>query len=300
MKLAVTGANGAVGQAILRGARLSRPAPFEMVAVVRSERAAAEVRPLLTATARVARVSYSDAASLRAAFDGAEAVIHLAGILVERPDSTYEDANVETTRRVAEAAKRSGVIKLVLISAIGADERSTNRYWRTKGQAEAVVSASGVAHAVVRVPVLLGRGTEAAAALRRRLSRGIILLLDGGRTLQQPLAVDDLARAAITACQLGIAKDRTLELVGPVSLPDREIVARAAHLTRRRIRIIPVPAAPVRLMLAVLRRIAPRGFSADALEVLTTDTSIDPAPAARELGIDLTGLDDMIRESAEP
>jgi uncharacterized protein YbjT (DUF2867 family) len=307
MKVAVTGANGAVGRAILRGARSHRPAPLDLVAAVRSERAAAELRPLVAEAAGVARVSpgvarvsYDDLASLGAAFAGAAAVIHLAGVLVERPDSTYEDANVETTRRVAHAARHSGVGKLVLVSAIGADQKSANRYWRTKGEAEVAVWTSGLAHTVLRVPMLLGRGTEGAAALRRRLGRRAVLLIGGGRTLQQPLDVDDLARAALIACTPGIARDRTLELAGPVSVPAREIVERAARLTGCRIRIISVPRPPVRLALAMLRRVAARGFSPDALEVLETDTKVDAAPAARELGIDLTGLDDMIRHSLEP
>jgi len=297
MRLVVTGANGAVGRAILRRARSHRPAPLEVVAAVRSERAAAELRALLAPAASVARVSYDDAASLGAAFDGASAVIHLAGVLVERPDSSYEAANVETTRRVADAARRSGVGKLVFVSAIGADAKSPNRYWRTKGEAEALVRASAVPHTVLRVPVLLGHGTEAAAALRRRLGRRVVPLLDGGRTLQQPLDVHDLARAAIVACPPGIAENCSLELVGPISLPDRAIVERAARLTGRRIWIISVPTPPVRLALSVLRRVAVRGVSPDVLEVLTTDTRVDPAPAAGELGVALTGLDDMIRHS---
>jgi NADH dehydrogenase len=294
MRVAVTGANGAVGRAILRGAP-----HLDLVAAVRSERAAAELRPLPGA-ARVVRISYDDAASLGAAFEGAAAVIHLAGILVERPGSSYEDANVETTRRVADAVKRGGVAKLVFVSAVGADTRSANRYWRTKGEAEAVVRASGVSHTILRVPMLLGRGTEATVALRRRLGHRAVPLLGHGRTLQQPLAVDDLARAALIACDPVVAKDRTLELAGPISVPGREIVERAARLTARRVRIVSVPVWSVRLALAILRRAGHRGFSPDALDVLTTDTTLDPAPAARELGLALTSLDDMIRESLQP
>lgn len=297
MRLVVTGANGAVGRAILRGARFHRPAPLEVVAAVRSDRAAAALGPLVAPTAVVARVSYDDAASLGAAFHGASAVIHLAGVLVERPGSSYEAANVETTHRVADAARRSRVGKLVFVSAVGADATSANRYWRTKGQAERLVSASAIPHTVLRVPMLLGHGTEAAAALRRRLGRRVVPLLDGGRTLQQPLDVDDLARAAIAACHPGIAENCSLELAGPVSLPDRAIVERGARLSGRRIRIVSVPTPPVRLALSILRRVAARGVSPDVLEVLTTDTRVDPAAAARELGIALTGLDDMIRHS---
>jgi hypothetical protein len=58
-----------------------------------------------------------------------------------------------------------------------------------------------------------------------------------------------------------------------------------------------VPTPPVRLALSVLRRVAARGVSPDVLEVLTTDTRADPAPATLELGIALTELDDMIRHS---
>jgi NADH dehydrogenase len=288
MKVVVTGANGAVGRAMLR--RVARP---EIVAVVRSERAAAELRAVAGA-APVVRVSYDDAPSLAAAVAGATAVVHLAGILVERGDSTYAHANVETTRRVVEAAARAGVAKLVLVSAVGADERSTNRYWRSKGDAEAVVRASGVAHTILRVPMLLGHGTEAAAALRRRLEGRVVALLAGGRTRQQPLAVTDVAHAALIAGDPAAATGRTLELAGPTAVTERHLLERAARLVGRRVRIVPVPVPAARLALAVLRR------AGDALEVLTTDTRLDPAPAARALGLTLTSLDDMIRESLEP
>ena len=142
--------------------------------------------------------------------------------------------------------------------------------------------------------------SRAAGALRRRLGHRMVPLLGHGRTRQQPLAVDDLARAALIACDSSVARDRTLELVGPVSVPGREIVERAARLMGRRISVVPVPVGPVRFALAIVRRAGGRGFSPEALEVLTRDTKLDPAPAARELGIALTSLDDMIRESLRP
>ena len=296
MKVVVTGANGAAGRAIVATARSHR---LDLVAAVRSERAAAVIRAL-DSTTGVARVSFDDGASLDAALAGAAAVIHLPGILVERGDATYEVANVETTRQTVEAATRQGVRKIVLVSAVGADARSANRYWSTKGVAEALVRASGIPYTVLRVPMLLGRGTTAAVALRRRLRHRRSWLLDGGRTLQQPLDVDDLARAAIAACDAGVAPDRTLDLVGPVAVPAREIVERAARMRGERIRIIAVPASPLRLALWVARHVTGHGFSPETLEVLTTDTRLDPRGAARACGIELTPLDRTIERSLEP
>jgi uncharacterized protein YbjT (DUF2867 family) len=299
LTVVITGANSAAGRAILRRAARETP-PRGIVAAVRSDGAARALGPLPGSGSRVARVSYADPATLEAAFRGAAAVIHLAGILVERPGSTYEEANVETARGVVAAARRSGVPRLVLASAVGADPAATNRYWRSKGVAEGTVRASGLAYAILRLPLLLGRGTEGAAALRRHLSHAVAVMPGGGRALQQPLDVEDLARAALAATDPALGPGCILDLVGPVSLSQRELLGRAAQLAARRVRVWPVPTRLVHVALALRRRLAGPGFSPDALEVITTDTSLDPAPAATALGLRLTSLDEMIRHGLEP
>src|ERR1700680_2255077 len=133
MKIVITGANSAVGQAILRCGPKHEATTNTFVAAVRSARAAEQIRAETGNANGGVRISYDDPASLDAAFQGASAVIHLAGILVESPDSTYEQANVASTRSVADAAKRNAVQKLILVSATGADETSSNRYYHTKG-----------------------------------------------------------------------------------------------------------------------------------------------------------------------
>src|SRR5271170_6564930 len=106
MKIVITGANSAVGQAILRCAPKHEGATNTFVAAVRSARAAEQIRSQAGTADGVVRISYEDPASLDAAFQGASAVIHVAGILVESPASTYEQANVASTRGVVDAAKR--------------------------------------------------------------------------------------------------------------------------------------------------------------------------------------------------
>jgi uncharacterized protein YbjT (DUF2867 family) len=297
MKVVITGANSAVGQAILRYVPEQGAMPITFVAAVRSDRAAEEVRPLLSGANTVVRISYDEPGSLSEAFKGASAVIQLAGVLVEGPGSTYEQANVAPTRSVVEAAKRSAIEKLVFVSSTGANETSTNGYWRSKGQAEALVRASGLTYTVLRVPLLRGCGTEGTAALKRNASKGRAMLIGGGRNLQQPLDVNDLARAAINATHRSVADNRTLELVGPVALPDREIVERASRQMGRRVQIWPFPKTLASLAVAIRKRRGRPGFSQDALDVITADTNLDPRPAARELGIQLTGIDEMIKNS---
>jgi uncharacterized protein YbjT (DUF2867 family) len=267
------------------------------VAAVRSARAAEQIRSAAGEALGVVQISYDDPASLNAAFQEASAIIHLAGILVESPDSTYERANVESTRAVVDAAKRSGVQKIVLVSATGADETSGNRYYRTKGQAESLVRRSGLNFTVLRAPLLLGTGTAGGAALGRHVSHSRAKLIGGGRNFQQPLSVNDLARAAVAATNLKVANNLVLDLVGPVSLPERELVERAAHLLGRQVRIGSIPKSWFSLVLAIRQRLGKPGFSRDALEVITSDTGLNPQPAASALGIELTGIDEMIKDS---
>jgi NADH dehydrogenase len=298
MQIAIGGANSAVGQAILRCGSEQEGASNTLVAAVRSDRAAKQIAPLLGTASRAARISYDDPASLDAAFRGASAVIHLAGILVERRGSTYEQANVAPTRSVVEAAKRCAVEKFVLVSATGADEKSSNGYYRSKGQAEALVRESGLCYTILRAPLLLGPGTEGAAALLRNASSGKAKLIGGGRNLQQPLCVNDLARAALVAAQPAIARNRTLDLVGPLSLPERELVERTARLLGREVRITSIPKALLCFALAVRRRVSGPGFSPDVVDVITADTNLNSQLAASELGIRLTGIDEMIKNSS--
>ncbi len=297
MRIVITGANSASGQAILRCAAEAGVAPNALVAAVRSERATDEIRPLLGEGCSLAKISYDDPSSLDAAIRGASAIIHLAGILVERPGSTYEQANVAPTRSVVAAAKRCAVDKFVLISATGADEKSSNGYYRTKGEAEAVVRASGLCYTILRAPLLLGPATEGAEALARNARSHRATLIGGGRNFQQPLYVDDLARAAIAASQSSVASNRTLDLVGAVSLPERELVERAAGLLGRRVRVNSIPKGLLSFLLAIRRRVFGPGFSPDVVEVLTANTRLDARPAASELGIQLTGIDEMIKKS---
>jgi NADH dehydrogenase len=221
----------------------------------------------------------------------------VAGILVERPGSTYPQANVAPVRGVVEAAKRCAAEKFVLVSATGADEKSSNGYYRTKGQAEALVRSSGLCYTILRAPLLLGPATEGAAALTRNARGRKAKLIGGGRNLQQPLYVDDLARAALAAAQLSVARNRTLDLVGPVALPERELVERAARMLGHEVRVRSIPKGLLSFALTIRQRVSGPGFSADAVEVITADTRLDPRPVASELGIRLTGIEEMIENS---
>jgi NADH dehydrogenase len=291
-RVVVTGANSAIGRVVVALA-LER-AGLELVAAVRSPRAAARLPAIPAAAGRVALVDYADGAALAAAFEGASALIHLPGLLIETRESPYELANVAATRAAVAAAQAAGIGKLVLLSACGADARSQNRFFRTKGEAEQLVRGAGLPYTIVRCPLVLGCGAAGDLALARQARSHLAPLLGGGAQLEQPIDARDVAQALLEAAiDAGRARDCTLELVGPECLELRELVRRAARLEGRSARILPIP-----LWLArAATRLKRGGVTPDVIEVLTTHRPHDPSDATRALGIELTPLDPLLRRS---
>lgn len=295
-KLVVSAANSALGRVLLERALL-RP-ELELVALVRSARAEAELPPLPRERAHALRADYSESAALRAACAGASGVIHLAGILIESRATRYPEANVETCRALVDAARASGVPKFVLISAVGADARSPNPFWRSKGEAEALVRASGLAYTILRLPLVLGCKNAGVQAVAREIKTTLLPLPGGGVNIEQPIDARDAADGALhAALELACARDATLDLVGPESIALRELVQRAARLVGRSPYVVPVPVALLRQLLALRTTLFGPGFSPEVIDVMLADARFDPLPAAKALGIELRRLDETLAHS---
>ena len=131
MLIAVTGATGFVGRHITTV--LARRG-HTVRALVRDPHRASTLESL---GVELIPGDLGDAGALTTLMRGANAVVHLVGIIVEMGPATFHTVHVEGTRRVVEAARRAGVERFVHMSAVGArDEPGATPYYRTKWHAE--------------------------------------------------------------------------------------------------------------------------------------------------------------------
>jgi NADH dehydrogenase len=291
MTIAVTGANSSVGLSLL--AQLADREQVDVIACVRSEGAASSLPRSPRIAARV--VPYDDVARLSAALKGAECVVHLAGILIEWRGTSYETANVATAEAVARAAADAGVGHLVLVSVIGADARSTNRYFRTKGQAEDAFARSGIPSTIVRTPILLGPGTAGAAALARTVQAGRARLLGGGGYTMRPLDVDDLSEAIISICGTRPVGTVLHELVGPEPVTYRALVERAARTVGVEVALGSMPIGTAKVGAWLRSRLKRGGVTPTVIDVITRDEVVEKN-ADGAIGISLTPLDETLKK----
>ena len=285
MKIAVTGANSSVGQNLL--ARVAETSDISVIGGVRSESAAASLPRSPQIAARV--ISYDDVGELAKTIEGASCIVHLAGILIESRASTYETANVAATVSVVEASLKAGIRHIILISVLGANADSPNRFLKSKGDAERAVAESGISSSILRTPILLGPGTAGAAALVGTAAQGKARLLGGGHYVMRPLDVDDLSEAILQVCRTQPEGVSVHELVGPESIAYRALVTRVAGMMENPITIATIPLWIARLGAAMTSRLNGGGVSPTVIDVITTDEVVQKNADA-EMGISLTPL----------
>jgi len=194
--------------------------------------------------------------TLADAFNGAEAVVHLAGVVSAVRERDYVSANVDGARAVAEAARAAG-IPMVHISSLAAagpaspmaprseDDAPSpiNAYGRSKLEGERVIaSISGLRWTTLRPGVVYGRRDRALLPVFRLAARGILPLvgrLDAAYTF---VHVSDLVRAIAAAVDRP-AKGDTLFVGHPQPVTTRGLLeaVRAAGGSRATIVRIPLP-----------------------------------------------------------
>ena len=151
----------------------------------------------------------------------------------------------------------------------------------------ATAASRGVAATVLRPTLVYGDGRDRTigriAAMAQRL--GWFVIPRGATGLRQPVHVDDLAAAALAACDAPATHGRVYDLPGGETLTWREMVARTLAALSPRPRLLQVPMPVFRLALAAAR-IAGKGdgFGAGALARLREDLVFDRTPAQSDFG----------------
>jgi NADH dehydrogenase len=286
-RLLVTGANGQLGRRLLA----TRPAIWQVTAVVRSARACAALRRVLPADSPhdIVVIDPCDAHALAEAARGCQAAVHLIGTIKEARDNRYADAHERPLAALLDAATTCALKHIVYVSIIGAAPDSASRCLRARAAVEDRLTHAGIPACIVRVPMVLGEGDRASRALLRRARAGRVWLWRG-TSLEQPIYAGDLVAAIEVA--LRTRAQGMLELAGPEVLTRIELVRRAAVRFGRAPAIHSLPLAFGLVLAGVLETLLPRPrITRDMLRVLDHDDTIDPGPAARRLAIELTPLD---------
>jgi NADH dehydrogenase len=183
-----------------------------------------------------------DETSVANAVAGSDAVVNAVGLYVERGAETFDLVHVRGAGHVARQARRAGVERLIHISGIGADATSRSPYVRARAHGESAVEEAFDRVTVLRPSVLFGPGDSFFNVLARMARvMPVLPLFGGGLTKLQPVHVDDVARALVTALADPMSVGRVYELGGPKAYTYRALVELVLTQIGRGRMLLPVP-----------------------------------------------------------
>jgi nucleoside-diphosphate-sugar epimerase len=181
----------------------------------------------------------SDTRALAQLVDGADAVIHAAGLIKARDPADFLAINRDGTARLAALAPEA---RFLLLSSLAAREPGLSSYGASKRAAEDVLAGRAGPWLAVRAPAVYGPGDRETLAYFRAAERGIGPQPMGTEARLSLIHVEDLAET------LALALDRPLPpaayevddgRAGGYSYAD--MADAAGRALGRRVRCLPIP-----------------------------------------------------------
>jgi uncharacterized protein YbjT (DUF2867 family) len=208
----------------------------------------------------VAVSSLDDMRGLRAAMHGVDAVYHLAGGEGEGGRANLQAVDIDGTRNLAGAAADAGVERVFYISHLGADRASAFPVLKAKGIAEEYLRKSGVPYTILRGSILFGPQDNFTTGLAMLLAiaPGFLPLPAQGKTLLQPLWVEDLVTCLVWALDEPATMNQTYEIGGSEYFSLRQITETIMEVTRQPRLLFVWPTPYMRALTVILESMFPR------------------------------------------
>ncbi|MCS7033038.1 MAG: NAD(P)H-binding protein, partial [Phycisphaerae bacterium] len=240
---------------------------------------------------------------------GCTAVIHLVGIIAERPSAgvTFERIHFEGTKSIVDAAAREGIRRFVHMSALGARANAASEYHRTKWKAEEYLRQSGVDWTILRPSLIHGpegaflrqaagwaSGRAMPFLFMPYFGRGV--LGRGGAGLIPPVFVEDVARAFVDALRNERTIGRSYDLGGPEAMtwPQMYQAIARAVVGRERLKL-PIPVWYARLLTCLVpARLLP--FNRDQVIMSQEDNVADLSAFVADFGWSPRPFEATLRE----
>lgn len=290
----VTGANGYIGQHVVKGLRDDGEA---VRAMVRPGIAAEEEKFLRDCGAEILRGDLLNPADAEKVITGADYVVHLVGSIRKPGNEDFMQMHEGRTRALVDALKKSPPKKIIFVSAIGASFRSDSQYQLTKWEAEEVIKKSGLQYVILRSSLVVGKlaGTRDSKLIQRMVdtvkNSPFIPAISHTSGRLQPIFIGDLVAHIKEAIRHPTLLRNTLEVGGPDIVTPVQIMQTIAEVLGlpKKTKVIPFFIARAAVSLAEKFSKNPK-MTLEQLNMMRVDNIVRFSSAREYFQISLTPL----------
>ncbi len=216
-----------------------------------------------------------------------DAMVHLIGIGVESPKSTFKEINVNLTKNIINTCKKSGIKKIIYISGLGVSKNNTSSYFASKYRAEQEIINSGLDYTIFRASYIIGKTDHLSKSLSKQMKKGTIIIAGSGKYQLQPIFVEDVAKIILESVLQKKFSNKILDLVGPEKIRFEDFV----KLFSKNIK--------VKFKKINLRDAYDEGtYSSESLDILTGDYTSDVRHLQKLTSIKLTVIEKFLQSSS--
>jgi NADH dehydrogenase len=224
------------------------------------------------------------------------AAAHPATAPTETTTQSYRAIHVEAAHRVALAAQRHGVTRLIHISALGSSLTSPAISDRTKAEGEQAVREVFPQATIVRPSLVFGEDdhffTRFAAMIR---SSPVLPLIGGGTTKFQPVFVGDVTAGLLELLKRPETAGKTYELGGTQIYSFKVLLELLLTALNRQSILIPIPFALAEMQAALFEWLPNPPLTRDQVRLLKTDKVVSGAePTLGDLGVQPRPLEEFL------
>ena len=238
-----------------------------------------------------------DDSSVGSAIAGADAVFNLVGILTETTTQTYRAIHVEGARRVALAAQRHGVTRLIHVSALGASPTSPAAISdRTKAEGERAVRAVFPQATIVRPSLTFGEDDHFFSRFATMIrSSPVLPLIGGGTTRFQPVFVGDVTAGLLELLKRSETAGKTYEFGGTQVYSFKALLELLLSALNRQRILLPIPFALAEMQAGLLELLPNPPLTRDQVRLLKTDKVVSGMePTLGDLGVQPLRLEEFL------
>ena len=290
IQVCVLGGSGFVGSAIVRQLSL---AGYQVSVLTRRREASKHL--ILLANVTVLECNVMDDTALAQALTGSDVVINLIGVLHDSKKASFKAMHAELPKRVAALCSKLGIKRLLHMSALQASPQAPSNYLKSKAYGEQSVlrQAEGLAVTVFRPSIIFGRGDGFINLFAKLVRLLPIILLAKPNARFQPIYVEDVARAFVTALDNVDTYGKTYDLGGPKVYTLRQLVAYVAETLGKKRMIIGLNNALSYLQAFAMELLPVKLMTRDNVRSMEVD-SVCVTSFPSFLGFDPTALETIV------